>query len=132
ADHQSVELLPHLEALGALLVAIAAEIGALGEAGHTVIADLDVEPGVLDGADRDGQHVALLDPAGRARCARSAGSSASPSAAALKLLHAERNPLLLDIDIEHLRLHRLALAMERKRLLARNAPRDVGHVNHAV
>src|SRR5438105_13803375 len=58
ADHQSVELLPDLEALGALLVAVAAEIRALGEAGHTVVADLNVEPGILDGADRDGQHIA--------------------------------------------------------------------------
>src|SRR6185312_3246297 len=39
ADHQSVELLPDLEPLGTLLVAVAAQIGALGEAGRTIVAD---------------------------------------------------------------------------------------------
>src|SRR5205814_5612783 len=58
------------------------------------------------------------------------GSSAR--AAALELLHAERNALLLDVDIENLRLHGLTFAVELQRLFARHAPGDVGHVDHAV
>ena len=54
------------------------------------------------------------------------------SAAALELLHAEADALLLDVDVEHLRLDRLALAVKLQRLLARHAPGDVRHVDHAV
>src|SRR5205085_1699286 len=53
-------------------------------------------------------------------------------AAALQLLHAERDPLLLDVDVEHHGLHHLALAVEIEGLLAGHAPGDVRHVDHAV
>ena len=59
-------------------------------------------------------------------------AAALGDAAALKLLHAERDALLLDIDVEHDRLHHLALAVEVERVLARHAPGDVRHVDHAV
>jgi hypothetical protein len=49
-----------------------------------------------------------------------------------ELLHAERDALLLDIDVEHLRLDGLALVVKRQRFLARHAPGDVRHVDHAV
>ena len=52
ADHHRVELLADLEALGALLVAVAAEIVALDEADRAVVADLHVEPGILDLRER--------------------------------------------------------------------------------
>ena len=42
------------------------------------------------------------------------------------------NALLLDVDVEDLRLDRLALAVKLQRLLARHAPGDVRHVDHAV
>src|SRR5688500_20155164 len=44
ANHHRVELLADLEALGALLVAVTAEVRALDEAGRSVVADLDREP----------------------------------------------------------------------------------------
>src|SRR6185369_9767945 len=47
-------------------------------------------------------------------------------------LHAEADALLLDVDIEDLRLDGLTLAVKRQRFLARHAPGDVRHVNHAV
>ena len=68
----------------------------------------------------------LLTPAARRR------GAALGDPAALELLHAERDPLLLDVDVEHDRLHHLALAVEVQRLLAGHAPGDVGHVDHAV
>jgi hypothetical protein len=55
-----------------------------------------------------------------------------PRRALFKLLHAEADALLLDIDVEHDRLHLLALAVQRQRVLARDAPGDVRHVDHAV
>ena len=61
---------------------------------------------------------------------RSAG--AGTAAAAFELLHAEADALLFDVDVEHLRLDHLALAVERQRFLARHAPGDVRHVDHAV
>src|SRR5437868_11893830 len=109
ADHERIELLPDLEPLGTLLVAVAAEIGALDKTDRPVVADLNVEPGILDRANGDGQRVALLHPAGTSgRSAARAGSS-SARAAALELLHAERDPLLLDIDVEHLGFHCLEI-----------------------
>jgi hypothetical protein len=50
----------------------------------------------------------------------------------LELLHAEADALLLDVDVEHDRLHFLALAVQRERVLAGDAPGDVRHVDHAV
>ena len=49
-----------------------------------------------------------------------------------ELLDAEADALLLDIDVEHLDPHRLALAVVVDRLLARPVPVDVGQVDHAV
>ena len=69
----------------------------------------------------------LLTP----RAAPRAGAALG-DAAALELLHAERDPLLLDVDVEHDRLHHLALAVQVQRLLAGHAPGDVRHVDHAV
>ena len=43
-----VELLADLEALRTLLVAVAAKVGALDEAGRAIVADLHFEPAVAD------------------------------------------------------------------------------------
>src|SRR6185312_12425260 len=132
-DDHRVELLPDLEALRPLLVAVAAKVAALDEADRAVVADLNVESRILHLADSDGHRLALPHSAA-SRSAAPAGTRARARAraAALELLHAERDPLLLDIDVEHLRLDPLTLAVERKRLLARYAPGDVRHVDHAV
>ena len=50
----------------------------------------------------------------------------------LELLDAEADALLLDIDVEHLDPHHVALAVVVDRLLARPVPVDVGQVDHAV
>src|SRR5207237_9220649 len=62
------------------------------------------------------------------------GSSCAGGArgAAFALLDARGDALLLDIDVQYLRLDGLAPVMEVKRFLAGAAPRDVGHVDHAV
>ena len=120
---------PDLEAVRTLLVAVAAEVGALDEAGRTVVAGLHFEPAVAHFEHGHGDHVVLLQAA-----------AARPGAvrrrrrgrALLELLHAQADALLLDIDVEHDRLHFLALAVQRQRVLARDAPGDVGHVDHAV
>ena len=48
ADDQCIEFLADLEAFRALLVAVAAEIGALDEAGRAIVANLDLEPTVAN------------------------------------------------------------------------------------
>ena len=66
--------------------------------------------------------------AAAARSARAAGRRS----ALLELLHAEADALLLDVDVEHDGLDLFALAVQRQRVLARDAPGDVRHVDHAV
>ena len=127
ARNLRVELLADLEALGALLVAVAAKVGALDEAGRAVVADLHFQPAVAHFEDGDGDRLALVDAA---RCRRPPPPTATP--AALELLHAEADALLLDIDVEHDGLDRLALVMKRQRFLAGRAPGDVRHVDHPV
>src|SRR5690606_34767685 len=122
-DH-GVELLADLEALRPLLVTVATKVAALDEAGRAVVARLDVKPAVIDREHRHRDDIALADAAGR--------RARFDDAAALELLHAEADALLLDIDVEHHRLHGLTLVMHAQRFLARNAPGDVGHVDHAV
>ena len=51
---------------------------------------------------------------------------------ALELLDAERDALLLDVDVEHLRLHLVALLVLVDHLLARTLPVEVGEMDHAV
>ena len=51
---------------------------------------------------------------------------------ALELLHAERNALLLDIDVEHHGAHRVALLELVDHLLAGALPVEVGEMHHAV
>src|SRR5688572_4385281 len=126
ADHHRIELLADLEALGALLVAVAAKVGALDEAGRSAVADLDLEPSVAHFEDRNGDRLALGDAAARSRRSR------RRHAAALELLDAEADALLLDVDVKHLRLDGFALVMELQGFLARHAPGDVRHVDHPV
>src|SRR5215218_5498184 len=132
ARHHGVELLADLEAFRTLLVAVAAKVGPLDEADRSIVANLDVETGVLDRADGDGDRLALADSAdSRTRCS-SSRTGTGANTAAFELLHTEADALLLDVDVEDLRLDRLTLAVELQRLLARHAPGDVGHVDHAV
>ena len=49
-----------------------------------------------------------------------------------ELLDAERDALLLDVDVEHLRLDHVALVVLLDGLLARTVPVEVGEVDHAV
>ena len=49
-----------------------------------------------------------------------------------ELLDAEADALLVDIDVEHLDPHHLALAVILDRVLAGPVPVDVGQVDHAV
>ena len=59
-------------------------------------------------------------------------AAASPTASRCQLLDAERDALLLDVDVEHLRLDHLAAVILLDDLLARTVPVEVGEVDHAV
>jgi hypothetical protein len=52
-------------------------------------------------------------------------SAAGCRSATLKLLHAEADALLLDVDVENDGRNLLALAVQSQRVLARDAPCDV-------
>ena len=49
-----------------------------------------------------------------------------------ELLDAERDALLLDVDVEHLGLDHVATVVVLERLLARLLPVEIGEVDHAV
>src|SRR4029453_8627874 len=91
---------------------------------RTALGDLHLEAAVDHRENLDGDDVALLGAAARGRAGR--------DAATLKLLDAKADALLLDVDVEHLRRNGLAFAMEVESFLARHAPGDVRHVDHAV
>src|SRR5437764_3690312 len=115
-----IEPLADREAVGALLAAVARQLGLADETGHAV-GQGHLEAGVLDAADRRGDHIASLDlPDTRLE------------RVGFELLDAEADPFLLDIDVEHLDLNDLTLAIVLYRLFAGAAPVDVRQVDHAV
>src|SRR5215471_9077450 len=115
-----IHLLAGREALGALLGAVAGELGALDEGGEVGADDLHLEPRLLDLGHLASDHGALLDLAGLGE------------RIAFELLDAERDALLLDIDVEHLGAHLVALLELLDDLLARTLPVEIGEVDHAV
>src|SRR5690606_32130748 len=117
-----VDLLAGGEALGPLLGAVAGEIGAADEGGQVGADDLHVEAAVLDVGDLAGDDGALAQFASRFRGER----------VALELLHAERDALLVDVDVEHHRLDHVAAVELLDDLLAGTVPVQIGQMHHAV
>src|SRR5580704_895262 len=115
-----VHLLADRKALGALLGAVAGEFRALDEGGEIGADEFHLKARFLDLDDLAGHHRALLDVAGLGE------------GIALELLDTERDALLLDVDIEHLGAHLVALLELVDDLLARPLPVEVGEMDHAV
>src|SRR5262249_3551138 len=100
--------------------AVAGELRPLDEGGEVGADDLHLEPRLLHLGHLAGHDRALLELAGfRERIA-------------FELLDAERDALLLDVDVEHLGAHLVALLVLLDDLLARALPGEVGEVDHAV
>src|SRR5438477_5317257 len=119
-DHPRIDLLADGEAVGALVVAVAREFGALDEGGEVGARDLDLDAAFLDLKHFARDDRALLDVARLGK------------GIAFELLDAKRDALLLDIDIEHHGFHHVALLVVVDHLLARKLPVEVGQVHHAV
>ena len=92
----------------------------LDEGGDIGAGDLDLDAVLLNLHHLAGDRVALLDALDLLH--RVAGD----------LLDAERDALLLDVDVEHDSLDQVALLVVLDRFLARAAPVEVGKVDHAV
>ena len=118
-----VDLLTDGETLRALIGAVAGEIGALDEGGEIGTDDLHFEAAFLDVGDFAGDDRALLE---------SRRAAPGVHRIAVELLDAERDALLLDIDVENLRLDHVALLVLFDHLLARTLPVEVGEMDHAV
>src|SRR3954468_1831013 len=119
-DHAGIDLLADGETLGALVVAITGQFGALDEGGEVGARDLHLDAGFLHFEHFAGHDRALLDVA-RLR-----------EGIAFELLDAKRDALLFDIDVEHHGLDHVALLEVVDDLLARKLPVEVGQMHHAV
>src|SRR5689334_237692 len=119
-DDAGIDLLADLEAIGTLVVAVAGELRTLDEGGQIAADDLHVDAGLLDLGDLGGDDVALLHVGG------------GRHRVALELLDAERDALLLDIDVQHLGLDLVALLVLLDDLLARTLPVEIGEMDHPV
>src|SRR5580693_8384356 len=119
-DHPRIDLLADGETLGALVGALARQFGPLDEGGEIGPGDPDLDAAFLDLEHLAGHDRALLDVARLGE------------RIALKLLDAERDALLLDIDIEHHGLDHVALLEVVDHLLARKLPVEIGQMDHAV
>src|SRR5579871_5444761 len=118
--HARIDLLAAGEAVGALIGAIARKLRALDEGAEIRADDLCLQARVLHVGDFEGDDRAFLEVARlRMRIAR-------------KLLDAERDALLLDIDVEHRGFDVIALLVFLDHLLARPVPVEVGEMHHAV
>src|SRR5690606_36961800 len=88
-DDAGIDLVALGEALGALVVAVAGEVGATDEGRHLAVGDLHLDAAVIDLGHRAGHHRALAQA-----LARAVGNLAGG-----ELLDAEADALLLDVDV---------------------------------
>ena len=112
-------MIAHLEALGALVLAVAGKVRTADEGFHAVVFDLDAA--ILDRRHRDGDDRAALDP-----------FHGLGHRVVFQRLDRQRDALLVDIDLLHDRLDDIALAEVLDGVLAAGIPRDVRQVHHAV
>src|SRR5450631_1380238 len=119
-DNPRIDLFADGETLGTLIGALARQFGPLDEGGEVGAGDPDLDAAFLHFEHFAGHDRALLDVARLGE------------RIALELLDAERDALLLDIDIEHDGLDHVALLEVVDHLLARKLPVEVGQVDHAV
>src|SRR5262249_18270950 len=115
-----IDLLADCEAVRTLLAALAREVGLSNEADHAVC-ERHLDAVVLHGRDGAGDDVALLVLAGRGgeRVAR-------------ELLDAEADALLIDVDVENLDLHDIALLEALDGFLSGLLPVEIREMHHAV
>src|SRR5471030_2014964 len=119
-DHPRIDLFADGETLGALIGALTRQFGPLDEGGEVGAGDLDLDAAFLDLEHLASDDRTLLDVARLGE------------RIAFELLDAERDALLLDIDVEHHGLDHVALLEVVDHLLARKLPVEVGQVDHAV
>src|SRR4051812_14228828 len=115
-----VDPLADRETVRALLATIARQLGFADEAGN-VVGQHHLDAALVDSRDRAGDDLALPE-----------GDHALLERIGFELLDAEADTLLVDIDVEHLDLNHLALAVILDRVLAGAVPVDVRQVDHAV
>src|SRR3981189_2292817 len=119
-DHPRIDLFADGEALGALIGTLARQFGPLDEGGEFGAGNPDLDATFLHLEYFAGHDRALLDVARLGE------------RIALELLDAERDALLLDIDVEHHGLDHVALLEVVDHLLARKLPVEIRQMDHAV
>ena len=119
AGDVGVHLVAHGVAVGALLGALAREVGLANEALHAVVEghlDAAADHGRDDAGD-GGAALVVLDPL---------------HGIVAELLDTQADAFLFDVDAEHLGLDQIALLVIRDGVVARAHPVEIGEVHHAV
>src|SRR5450759_2182506 len=119
-DHPRIYLFAYGETLSPLIGTLARHFRSLDEGGEIGTRFLHLDAAFLHLKYFTGHDCALLDVARLGE------------RVALELLDAERDALLLDIDIEHHGLDHVALLEVVDHLLARKLPVEIGQMDHAV
>src|SRR5262245_35849096 len=115
-----IDFLSDRETLRPLLAAVARQLGTLDESGEVGADNLHVDAALFHLGDLAGDDRAFLEIADGLH------------AVVCELLDSKRDPLLLDIDVEHLGLDLVAVLALLDHLLARPLPVEVGEMHHAV
>src|SRR5690606_17500573 len=118
--HAGIDLVADSETLGALVATVAGQFRTADEGGHIVFANRHLKAVLGHGSHRAGNDRTLADVAERFH------------RVATKLLDAERDALLLRVNVEHDRFHDLALLVVGHGLFAGPVPVEIGHMHHAV
>src|SRR5262249_8993080 len=115
-----IDLVADIEALWALLGAIARQVGAFDKGGDIGIRELDLDAAILHRQHLAGDLAALAQLADALH------------RIAAHLLDAETDALLLAVDVEHHRFYDVALLVVLDRLVSRPVPVEVREMHHAV
>ena len=118
--HHRIKLVANMETLGALVLAVARQVGTADKGRHIAIADRYFQ--------------ATIGHRGHFACHRIATAQIGDALkrVTIKLFNAQADAFFFLIDVKHNRFHALAPIILRQSFIARSIPIEVGNMHHAV